>query len=182
MTSNEEPLRIGLIGAGGNMKLRHIPGFRETGEAELVAVCNRSEASSRAVADEYGIARGEPDPAALRAARVQDVHVGGMDGDRRYPARREDSPAVDPVGSERAPAGVGQGHRQNPARRHGPLRAERVLEKGREVALRTGIASDPFVFHPRQDQLVLLGDRRPGRGGGGKRHQRQRQMRCYVPQ
>ena len=68
MTSNEAPLRIGLIGAGGNMKLRHIPGFRETGEADLVAVCNRSEASSRAVADEYGIARVEPDPAALLAA------------------------------------------------------------------------------------------------------------------
>ncbi len=68
MTTNESPLRVGLIGAGGNMKLRHIPGFRETGEVELVSVCNRSEASGRAIAREYGIPRVEPDPAALLAA------------------------------------------------------------------------------------------------------------------
>ena len=68
MTTSEAPLRVGLIGAGGNMKRRHIPGFRETGEVQLVAVCNRSEASSRAVAREYGIPRVEPDPAALLAA------------------------------------------------------------------------------------------------------------------
>ena len=61
MTSNQAPLRVGLIGAGGNMKLRHIPGFQETGEVELVSVCNRSEASGRAIADEYGIPRVEPD-------------------------------------------------------------------------------------------------------------------------
>ena len=68
MTTNEAPLRVGLIGAGGNMKLRHIPGFRETGEVELVSVCNRSEASGRAIAEEYGIPRVEPDAATLLAA------------------------------------------------------------------------------------------------------------------
>ena len=68
MTSNEAPLRVGLIGAGGNMKLRHIPGFNETGEVELVSVCNRSEASGRAIAEEYGIPRVEPDVATLLAA------------------------------------------------------------------------------------------------------------------
>ena len=68
MTLGEAPLRTGLIGAGGNMKLRHIPGFRATGEVELVSVCNRSEASGRRVADEFGIPRIEPDPAALIAA------------------------------------------------------------------------------------------------------------------
>ena len=52
MSSNEGLLRVGLIGAGGNMKSRHIPGFRETGEVELVSVCNRSEESGRRVADE----------------------------------------------------------------------------------------------------------------------------------
>ncbi len=68
MTSGKAPLRIGLIGAGGNMKLRHIPGFRATGEVELVSVCNRSEASGSRVADEFGIARVEPDPATLLTA------------------------------------------------------------------------------------------------------------------
>ena len=68
MAANEAPLRVGLIGAGGNMKLRHIPGFRATGEVELVAVCNRSEASARRVADEFGIPRVEADAASLLAA------------------------------------------------------------------------------------------------------------------
>ena len=68
MAANEAPLRVGLIGAGGNMKLRHIPGFRAAGEVELVAVCNRTEASARRVADEFGIPRVEADAAALLAA------------------------------------------------------------------------------------------------------------------
>ena len=58
-------LRIGLIGAGGNTKLRHIPGFRAIDGVEITAVCNRSLASSRAVADEYGIAAVEEDWRAL---------------------------------------------------------------------------------------------------------------------
>ena len=68
MTATTPPLRVGLIGAGGNMKLRHIPGFRATGKAELVSVCNRTAESSQRVADEFGIPRVETDPAALIAA------------------------------------------------------------------------------------------------------------------
>ena len=62
------PLRIGLIGAGGNTTARHIPGFREAADVELVAVCNRSEASGRRVAEAHGIARVETDPEAIFAA------------------------------------------------------------------------------------------------------------------
>ena len=51
----DETIRIGLIGAGDNTKLRHIPGFREMDGVELVSVANRSRASGRRVADEYGI-------------------------------------------------------------------------------------------------------------------------------
>ena len=68
MPPHDAPLRVGLIGAGDNMRRRHIPGFRATGEVELAAVCNRSEASGRRVADEFGIPRVETDPAALLAA------------------------------------------------------------------------------------------------------------------
>src|SRR5438874_2562 len=50
-------LRIGLIGAGGNTRLRHIPGLRELPDVEIVAVCNRRPASTAAVAKEYGIPR-----------------------------------------------------------------------------------------------------------------------------
>ena len=68
MTAIAPPLRVGLIGAGGNMKLRHIPGFRETGEVELVSVCNRTAESSQRIAAEFAIPRVEPDVATLLAA------------------------------------------------------------------------------------------------------------------
>ena len=61
----EETLRIGFIGAGANTRLRHIPGFRAIEGVELAAVCNRSRASGQRVADEFGIARVEEDPAAI---------------------------------------------------------------------------------------------------------------------
>jgi predicted dehydrogenase len=48
-------LRVGLIGAGANTRLRHIPGLRALPGVEIVAVCNRRPDSSRAVAQEYGI-------------------------------------------------------------------------------------------------------------------------------
>jgi predicted dehydrogenase len=50
-------LRIGLIGAGQNTRRRHIPGLRALAGVDIVAVCNRTEQSSRAVAQEYGIPR-----------------------------------------------------------------------------------------------------------------------------
>jgi predicted dehydrogenase len=50
-------LRIGLIGAGANTRARHIPGLRALPDVEIVAVCNRRPASTRAVAAEFGIGR-----------------------------------------------------------------------------------------------------------------------------
>jgi predicted dehydrogenase len=50
-------LRIGLIGAGGNTRLRHIPGLRALPDVEIVAVCNRRPSSTAAVAKEFGIGR-----------------------------------------------------------------------------------------------------------------------------
>ena len=45
-------IRVGLIGAGANTKLQHIPGFKNIDGVEIVSVTNRSIASSQAVADE----------------------------------------------------------------------------------------------------------------------------------
>ncbi len=50
-------LRVGLIGAGANTRLRHIPGLRALPDVEILAVCNRRPESTRAVAQEYGIPR-----------------------------------------------------------------------------------------------------------------------------
>ena len=48
-------IRVGLIGAGANTKLRHIPGLREQEGVEIIAVANRTRASGETVASEYEI-------------------------------------------------------------------------------------------------------------------------------
>jgi predicted dehydrogenase len=50
-------IRVGLIGAGANVRNVQIPGFRRIPECEIVAVANRSLESSQRVADEFGIPR-----------------------------------------------------------------------------------------------------------------------------
>ena len=52
---NEQKVRIGFIGAGGNTKLRHIPGFQTINGVELVSVANRTLESGQKIADEFGI-------------------------------------------------------------------------------------------------------------------------------
>jgi predicted homoserine dehydrogenase-like protein len=49
------PRRVGIIGAGGNTKLRHIPNLLEIPGVQLRTVCNRSLGSSRAAAEAFGI-------------------------------------------------------------------------------------------------------------------------------
>ena len=51
----DDTIRIGLVGAGRNMKVRHIPGFRQIDGVELVSVANRTRESGQRVADEYNI-------------------------------------------------------------------------------------------------------------------------------
>ena len=51
----EEQIRVGLIGAGGNVRNRHIPGFQKAADVEIAAVANRSMESGRAVADQFNI-------------------------------------------------------------------------------------------------------------------------------
>jgi predicted dehydrogenase len=48
-------IRIGLIGAGGNTRLRHIPGLRAVENVEIVAVCNRRPESTLATAREFNV-------------------------------------------------------------------------------------------------------------------------------
>lgn len=48
-------LRVGLIGAGANTRLRHLPGLQKLADVEVAAVCNRRPASTIAVAREFNI-------------------------------------------------------------------------------------------------------------------------------
>ena len=45
-----QPLRIGIVGAGGNTRLRHIPGFRALKGVEIVGVVNSTPESTDRVA------------------------------------------------------------------------------------------------------------------------------------
>ncbi len=51
------PLRVGLVGAGGNTRSKHIPGLRALADVEITAVCNRRPESTSAVARDFGIPR-----------------------------------------------------------------------------------------------------------------------------
>lgn len=48
-------IRVGLIGAGANTKLRHITGLREQQSVEIVGVANRSRESGERIAAEFEI-------------------------------------------------------------------------------------------------------------------------------
>lgn len=52
-----EVLRVGIIGAGVNTRLRHIPGFQALPHVEVSVLANRSVESSNRVARELGIPR-----------------------------------------------------------------------------------------------------------------------------
>jgi predicted dehydrogenase len=52
-----ETIRVGVVGAGGNTRLHHIPKLKKIDGVEIVSVANRSRASSQKVADEFGIPR-----------------------------------------------------------------------------------------------------------------------------
>ena len=55
MTANKEDIVIGLIGAGGNTRLRHIPGLRAQAGVSIKGLVNRSKESGQRVADEFEI-------------------------------------------------------------------------------------------------------------------------------
>ena len=57
MAGKQNPIRVGLVGAGDNTRRKHIPGLLAQEGVELVAVANRRRESSERVARDYGIAR-----------------------------------------------------------------------------------------------------------------------------
>src|SRR4051794_34586745 len=70
-------LNIGIIGAGGIVKTRHLPGLSRIPEVQVAAVCNRSRESGEAVAREWGIPEVMTDWRALvRREDLQAVLIG----------------------------------------------------------------------------------------------------------
>ena len=50
-------IRIGIVGAGANTRLRHLPGFAAIAGAQVAGVVNRTPESSQRIADECSIPR-----------------------------------------------------------------------------------------------------------------------------
>ena len=48
-------VRVGIVGAGMNTRVRHIPGFRAVEGVEIASISNRTTASAERVAKEFGI-------------------------------------------------------------------------------------------------------------------------------
>jgi len=48
-------IRIGIIGSGGIAQAAHMPGYKNTGGAEMVACCDIIEATARTAADKFNI-------------------------------------------------------------------------------------------------------------------------------
>lgn len=53
--TNQEMIRVGIVGAGKNTRDRHIPGLRAMDNVEIVSVVNRSVESSQRVANTFNI-------------------------------------------------------------------------------------------------------------------------------
>lgn len=51
----DKPIRVGIVGLGGNCRLRHVPGLVACGNVQIAAVCNRRPESTLTVAKEFGI-------------------------------------------------------------------------------------------------------------------------------
>jgi predicted dehydrogenase len=70
-------IRVGIVGAGANTRLRHIPGLREQPGVEIAAVCNSSPESTRRAAESLKIARSFEDWRKLVADPDLDAIVVG---------------------------------------------------------------------------------------------------------
>ena len=52
-----DTIRIGVVGAGANTRLHHIPKLKKIAGVEIASVVNRTRASSERAAQEFGIER-----------------------------------------------------------------------------------------------------------------------------
>ncbi len=52
---SSKKLRVGLVGAGGIVKQKHLPGLKALPNVEVIAVCNARTESAQAVAKEFDI-------------------------------------------------------------------------------------------------------------------------------
>ena len=71
------PIRVGVVGAGNNTRVRHIPGLQAIPGVEVVSVCNRSRESLQRAADAFHIPKSYEDWRELLAADDTDAIMIG---------------------------------------------------------------------------------------------------------
>jgi predicted dehydrogenase len=70
------PVRVGVIGAGSVAQIAHIPAWKRSAHADLVAVCDPDQARAKAVARKFGIPRVDADfEDLLRSGEVDAVDI-----------------------------------------------------------------------------------------------------------
>ena len=74
---NSQTIKVGVVGAGNNTRVRHIPGLQAIDGVEIVSVCNRSRESSQRVADAFHIPKVYDDWRELVAASDTNAIVIG---------------------------------------------------------------------------------------------------------
>jgi predicted dehydrogenase len=73
----QQPVRIGIVGAGANTRARHLPGFQQLESVEVVAVANRTSESTARVAREFNIPQTHDDwQAVVNSPDVDALMIG----------------------------------------------------------------------------------------------------------
>lgn len=72
-----EKIRIGIIGGGGIVKSRHIPGFRKLNNVIIAGICNRTIESSQKFAKEFNVEKVLSSPEELIQSREIDAVLIG---------------------------------------------------------------------------------------------------------
>jgi predicted dehydrogenase len=70
-------IRIGIIGGGGIVKSRHIPGFLKLNNVSIVGICNRSLESSQKFAKEFNVEKVFSSPEELLKSKDIDAVLIG---------------------------------------------------------------------------------------------------------
>jgi predicted dehydrogenase len=141
-----QTVRVGIVGAGANTRLRHVPGFRRLAGVEIRGVVNRSAESTRRAADEFQIPKTYADWQQLIADPDIDAVLIGTWPYLHCPITLAALEAGKHVLTEaRMAMNAAEAHRMlEAARRHPELVAQ--------------IVPSPFGFRPDRVIKALIGD------------------------
>ncbi len=72
--NHSKKLRVGIVGAGGIVRQRHLPGLRALPNVQVVAVCNSSIESAQKFAKEFDVPEAMDDWAELLDRTDNDIN------------------------------------------------------------------------------------------------------------